>query len=160
MPGVIIVNWISSTAAGLKRVKAHTRTASSSTTDCFVDGYDDGQRAQFWMSRSAMPCWCCWRPDACGLPVSSVDWQPVLPHKRRWLSDTSNATVLDRVGHWRVTVDLCRTSSNSQWQYPCVAWLVHIVGVCRMKAVHKGSALWSSCMRTTWPTQRNCACST
>ena len=88
-----------------------------------------------------MPCWCCWRPGACGLPVYSVDWQPVLPQKRRWLSDTSNATVLDRVGHWRVTVDVCRTCSNCPWQYPCIAWLVRIVGVCRMRAVHRASAL-------------------
>jgi len=125
----------------------HTWTAPSTTTDCFIDGYNDGQRTQFWMSRlcctnhTTMPCWCCWRPGACGLPVSSVDWQPVLPQKRRWLSDTSNATVLDRVGHWWVTVGVCRTSSNCHWQYPGIAWLVHIVGVCQMKAVHKVSAL-------------------
>jgi len=131
----------------LQQTHIHTWTAPSSMMDCFIDGYDDGQRAQFWMSRlrctdhTAMPCWCCWRPGACGLPVSSVDWQPVLPQKRRWLSDTSNATVLNRVGHWWVTVGVCRTSSNCPWQYPCIAWLVHIVGVCRMKAVHKGSAL-------------------
>ena len=77
----------------LKRSNTHLECTASMSTDCVTDGYADGRRAQYVMSRSccicstAKPCRWCWRPAVCELPVSYPAQQPASPRMRRWSTD-------------------------------------------------------------------------
>jgi len=71
--------------------------------DCITDRYVNWWRAQFVMSRyccmccTAKPCWWCWRPAACELPVSYPARQPATPQMPRWPTATWCTAVLSQV---------------------------------------------------------------